>query len=359
MQQFPGFFSDGQTAEQRPVMAVLEPRGLAIRDASNRDLAQWSYGSIELVEEVYAGQPIRLRQGRRDSARLVLRDPAALDALRQVAPRLRGNDLRGARPLVRVATWLTATVAVLVGLFYGLPFMARPVAALVPVSWEESIGERIVRQVRLLFGGPGGLKACTDPAGVAALERLTQRLAAQVDSPYTFRVQVLNSSVVNALAAPGGYIVFFNGLIEKAESAEEVAGVLGHEMGHVIHRHGMQGLVRQQSLKLLIGAVADSTAADIGSTLAALKYGRDAEREADETGVAILNKADIRAAGLAGFFRRLAGKDAKEPGFDRYVSTHPPSIERVREIESRGQGKGDAMSAADWQALKRICARTE
>jgi predicted Zn-dependent protease len=359
MQRFPGFYSDGATAEQRAVEAVLEPHGLAIRDAAHREIARWSYATIELVEEVYAGQPIRLRNGRRDAARLVLRDPAALDALRRMAPRLGGSDLRGARPLVRVATWLTATIAVLVGLFYGLPYMARPVAALIPVSWEESVGEKVIRQVKLLFGGRAGLKTCTDPDGVAALDRLTRRLARQVDSPYTFRVQVMDSAVVNALAAPGGYIVFFKGLIEKADSAEEVAGVLGHEMGHVIHRHGMQGLVRQQSLKLLLGAVADSTLADIGSILVTLKYGRDAEAEADATGVAILNKADIRAAGLAGFFRRLAGKDPQEPGFDRYIGSHPPSIERARDIESRAQGKGDAMSAADWQALKRICARTE
>ena len=359
MRQFPGFFSDGRTAEQRAVTATLDARGIAIRDSAGRDIAQWPYAAVELVEEVYAGQPVRLRLGRKDPARLVLRDPAALDALRPLAPRLGGSDLRGARPLLRVSAWLVATVAVLVGIFYGLPYLARPVSALVPVSWEEAVGEKLVRQVRVLFGGRGGLKVCADPEGVAALQRLTDRLSRQVEHPYTFRVMVMESSVVNALAAPGGYIVFFKGLIDKAESAEEVAGVLGHEMGHVIHRHGMQSLIRQQSLKLLIGAVADSTAADIGSMLATLKYGRDAESEADETGVAILNKADIRAAGLAGFFRRLAGKNAGEPGLERYVSTHPPSVERADRIDAGAKGRGDAMSAADWQALRRICAKTE
>jgi hypothetical protein len=95
---------------------------------------------------------------------------------------------------------------------------------------------------------------------------------------------------------------------------------------------------------------------DIGSQLAVLSYGRAAEREADSVGVDMLNRADIRGAGLVGFFRRIGketGDDGK--GITRYLGTHPPTGERAADIEGRAIGRGDAMSAAEWQALRTRC----
>jgi beta-barrel assembly-enhancing protease len=98
------------------------------------------------------------------------------------------------------------------------------------------------------------------------------------------------------------------------------------------------------------------TAADIGSQLAVLSYGRAAEREADRVGVDMLNKADIRGAGLVAFFQRV-GKDTggDSGGILRYLGTHPPTGERASDIEARAIGKGPAMSPAEWQALRTIC----
>ncbi|MGH7003279.1 MAG: M48 family metallopeptidase [Alphaproteobacteria bacterium] len=355
MDHYSGTFADGVSAERRPVRIVLGSGGLAIFDAAGRQLALWPYRGLRLVEEVYRDQPVRLRCAGAGDGRLSVRDQGILDALRAQSGALRGGDRRGMRMLPRALAWTGATAAALVGVYFALPLLAEPVAALVPRAWEERLGQAVMRQVGALFGTGGRMSECRAAAGSAALDRLVQRLAATVDTEYTFRVQVVDNSIVNALAAPGGYIVIFRGLIEKAESPEELAGVLGHEMGHVIERHGTEALIRAQGMKLIFGTMADGGAVEYGSLILTFSYGRAAEREADRIGISMLNRADIRGVGLAGFFRR-AGKDGDPGGVMKYLSTHPPTGERASDIESRATGRGDAMTPEEWRALRTICA---
>jgi predicted Zn-dependent protease len=356
MSEFAGFFSDGKTAEQRRVRIALGMSGLSIRDERGGAIADWPYPMLRLIEEVYAGQPVRLRSTMAGDARLIVREGRFLDALGQHARHLRTHNMRRSRALPRALIWSTATVGTLVGIYFGLPLAAEPVASIVPLSWEERLGEAVRSQAMTMFAGTA--KACTAPEGRRALERLAGRLSGAVPSRYTFRIEVVDHGLVNAFAAPGGYIVIFRGLIDKAESAEEVAGVLGHEMGHVIERHGTEAMIREIGTQILLSAmIGDASGlASVASQVASLSYSRANEREADRIGVAMLNTLDIRAAGLAGFFRRL-GKD--ETGTDRrvmrYFSTHPLSDERARSIESSASGRGQAMSAAEWQALRSIC----
>jgi beta-barrel assembly-enhancing protease len=358
MDTYSGFFADGVSAERRPVRIVLGSAGLTIFDAAGRQLALWPYRGLRLVEEVYRDQPVRLRCAGAGDGRLSVRDQGILDALRAHAGALRGGDRRGHRMLPRALVWTGATVAALIGVYFALPLLAEPVASLVPRAWEERLGQAVIRQVGALFGTGGRLSECRAPAGRAALDRLVGRLTGTIETNYTFRVQVVDSSIVNALAAPGGYVVIFRGLIDKAESAEEVAGVLGHEMGHVIERHGTEALIRAQGMKLIFGTMAEGGALEYGSLLLNFSYGRAAEREADRIGVAMLNQADIRAAGLSAFFRR-AGKDGDPGGVMKYLSTHPPTGERAADIETRATGKGDAMTADEWRALRTICTQKD
>jgi predicted Zn-dependent protease len=361
MQDFHGFFSDGHTAEKRPVTVKLGGNALGVLGPKNALIADWPYRELRLVEEVYAGQPVRLRAKSGGDARLVVRDPHFLDALGQYARHLRSANMQRSRALPRALAWGGATIATLVGLYFALPLLSEPVAALMPLAWEERMGQNVRSQVLALLGR--NAKECTSPAGRAAVEKLVQRLAGTVESRYTFRVMVVDSPVVNAFAAPGGYIVVFRGLIDKSASGEEVAGVLAHEMGHVVERHGTSAMIRQFGMNAILSAIlgdasgVGSTTAEIGSQLAVLSYGRAAEREADRVGVSMLNRADIRGTGLVAFFRRI-GKESggSDGGVLRYLGTHPPTGERAADIESRAVGKGDAMSAAEWQSLRTVCA---
>lgn len=354
MESFPGTFSDGVNAERRPARAVVGATGLAILGADGRELARWPYRGLRLAEEVFRDQPVRLRCKGAGEGRLSVRDQAILDALGPHAPQLRGGDMRGRRMLPRALAWTGVTAAALVGLYFAMPLLAEPIAAMVPRAWEERLGQAVIRQVGSLFGTGGRLNECRAPAGRAALDRLVKRLTATVETDYVFRVQVVDTGVVNALAAPGGYVIVFRGLIDKAASAEEVAGVLGHEMGHVIERHGTEALIRAQGMRIIFGAMAEGGGLDYGALLLTFAYGRDAEREADRIGVAMLNRADIRGNGLSGFFRRV-GKDDAGGTVTKYLSTHPPSGERAADIDARAVGKGDAMTADEWRALRAIC----
>lgn len=359
MEEFRGFFSDGHTAEMSPVTVRLGAATLSVRGGRGETLADWSYRDLRLLEEVYAGQPVRLRSKQGGDARLVVRDPRFLDSLSRHSRHLRANNMQRSRALPRALGWGAATIATLVGLYFALPILAEPVAALMPLSWEERMGQNVRSQALALFGRN---KECIAPDGKAAIDTLVRRLAATVETRYSFSVIVVDSSLVNAFAAPAGYIVVFRGLVDKASSAEEVAGVLAHEMGHVIERHGTEAIIRQLGMNAILGAMLGdasgigSTAADIGSQLAVLSYGRAAEREADRVGVEMLNKADIRGAGLVAFFQRV-GKEmgGDDRGVLRYLGTHPPTGERAADIEARAFGRGPAMSAAEWQSLRTIC----
>jgi predicted Zn-dependent protease len=129
--------------------------------------------------------------------------------------------------------------------------------------------------------------------------------------------------------------------------------VLAHEIGHVIHRHSMQALVRHFALSMVITAFSGNDwTGGAAQFLIQNAYSREAEAEADDTGVAILERAGLRADGLAAFFARLQ-KGHDDSGM-RYIGTHPPLADRQAKI-ARNQSGGTVLSPDDWAALKKIC----
>jgi predicted Zn-dependent protease len=153
---------------------------------------------------------------------------------------------------------------------------------------------------------------------------------------YGFRV--LDSEVINAFAVPGGYVYFTRGILAHFNSEADFAGVLGHEIGHITHRHG----VAQQRNAILgqLGIIAGiiivpelarfAETASTGLQLLFLKYSRDAEREADELGVEYSSKVGYDAKQMALFFstleRKSAGTEAAE--LPEFLSTHPNPANR-------------------------------
>ena len=173
---------------------------------------------------------------------------------------------------------------------------------------------------------------------------------------FIFRVRVERNQDVNAFAAPGGLIVVYTGLIAKAGSAEEVAGVLAHEMAHVTRRHSMRQLLYRAGLLPLMGMLlghpdAASLFESFGQ-LSDLKFSRGQEEDADFTGFNTLVAAGISTEGMAAFFERLADMGGTPPSF---LSTHPSSTDRAARIRERTKGL-DAVKTGrlpiDWIAVK-------
>ncbi len=205
---------------------------------------------------------------------------------------------------------------------------------LVPLSVDESIGKASKEQVSL------SAPDCGDEVAQKYVEDLAAPLLQKVkDQPFDFHFRVANTDEVNAFALPGGYVTVNRGLIEAAESGEEVAGVLGHEIQHALLRHGTKRILRQLGgralIALLFGGTDLHAVSDASGSLLSLSYDRDQESEADLLGIQLLVAARMDPQGLASFFARLS-KDSVHP--PELLSTHPDPGNRASLIKQISAG---------------------
>ena len=181
----------------------------------------------------------------------------------------------------------------------------------------------------------------------AFINRLGQAMARESHRPnldWTFRI--VDSEVVNAFAVPGGYVYFTRGIMAHFNNEAEFAGVLGHEIGHVTARHSAAQIRKQQvaQVGMIAGALASSTvrsnfdAVNQGMQLLFLKYGRDAESQSDELGVAYSTDLGYDAAYMAGFFETI-GRIQEQAGVEipQFLSTHPDPANREQRVRRLAQ----------------------
>lgn len=363
MTSYPGHYFDGKTAARRDVAVSAAANGLVVA-ADGKLIGLWRYKTLTLAEEVLPGRPLRFRPEATAAESLLVADHGILAELTALAPGLLPS---AAARLSRGLMWgiggALSLAALAALIFFGVPPAARFLAGLVPPSWEARWGRSIERQVVQFFGltgGEGGARVCVDEAGRTAFEKMLGHIAAQTGAPYDFRLLVIDSKVVNAFALPGGGIVFFHGLLDFAEGPGEVAGVLAHEMGHVVHRHGTEALMKGFALDLAANIVTGgSWSGDIGKALIGSSYSRDAESEADATGLALMAAAGYDGRGIAAFFHRLEEKEGDIPGALALLSSHPLSARRAAVAEATAQPGAPPLSPEEWKALQAICDKTE
>ncbi len=357
-----GSFTPGTTAARWQVRVSLTDSGLELKRDDGSLLALWPYGKLDLVEEIFPHQPIRLKCETDPDARLTLSEHEILEPLLALAPRIAREKSSRRRRWLFLALWSGGVAALAVVIVFVLPLLASQVARLVPMGWEKRIGNQAVEQLVGLFAESGETSSfCAGPTGKKVLDRAVDRLAATVETPYSFNVRVANVSEVNAFAAPGGHIVLFKGLVDEAQSSDEVFGVLAHEMAHVVKRHPTEGIIRALGLSILFDLVAGDvagtgTVASIAGLLVNLSYNREAEAEADRAALVMLRQANIRPDGLVRFFERLDAKYPDPGGALIYFSTHPSSAARAEAAKAAAGQGGPGLSEAQWTALKGICA---
>lgn len=272
---------------------------------------------------------------------LYLKNPDVIRAFRQAAPDHLNAPFEQAAERVRQvrhrhrAMWAAvggSMLALVLGLWFGADLLVEVAVSRIPVEWEQKLGESAYRDFlahqEVMKEGPA----------VTALGEMTQRLTEQIpNNPYKFEVTVVKSDVVNAFALPGGYVVVFTGLMKKAESGEEVAGVMSHELNHVLQRHGLERIVKSLGLMTVMAIVLGDqqglvgTMRQLGVELLTLKFGREQETEADLTGLQLLQRAKIDPSGMIRFFERLSEKDE---GRMEWLSTHPMSTARAERLKA-------------------------
>jgi predicted Zn-dependent protease len=160
-----------------------------------------------------------------------------------------------------------------------------------------------------------------------------------------WRFFIVDSREVNAFAVPGGFIYVNRGLIERSRTLAMLAGVLGHEIGHVIERHSVQQMQKMQQAQLGVGLAcvltrvcenqATGTLIDIAGSAVFAKFSRDDEREADRDGVQFVMRAGIDPRGIPAMFRVLLDeRNRQSSAVDGWFSTHPLEEERIQETEA-------------------------
>lgn len=196
----------------------------------------------------------------------------------------------------------------------------------VPTSVDRTLGEQAVGQM-------GSLPQLSGPEVGAVLGRLDTLL--DLDSAWDYSLRAVDDEVVNAFALPGGPIFLHRGLLRRIETPEALAGLIGHEMGHVQARHGTQGVARAVFWTLLAQlALGDlgglgQILAQHGTTLVENAYSRDQEREADSLGAQRLADAGIDPAGMVSLLEILEEDSHGTPGLYALWSTHPLTAERI------------------------------
>lgn len=173
-------------------------------------------------------------------------------------------------------------------------------------------------------------------------------------------VRVVDLDMANAFAIPGNRVFLLRGLIDEAESPDEVVGVLAHEIGHVIHRHPLAALIRGSGTAILFGLIlgdvfGGSVIAGLGETAISGAYSRDAETEADTWAIEQANASGIDIRPLAQFFLRLDIEQGDIEKALKYFSTHPQSKERAARILEQAAPGRPALTVAEWRALQTMC----
>lgn len=228
-----------------------------------------------------------------------------------------------------LAVLLALPILLLIVFVLSASRIAGWVAGRVPVDQEIALGRAAFDSMR-----PGLTLKDQGPAYEAAqsvVARLTR------DSRFKYDVHIAQDESLNAFALPGGVIVVHTGLIAATTRAEELAGVLAHEVQHVELRHSLRGLIKDMGLRGLwafaTGDLGGSLAGQAALELTSLRFSRTDESEADEHGFDALVAAGIDPAGMPAFFSTLAQKAAGQtPAF---LSTHPASEERDRALRQR------------------------
>jgi hypothetical protein len=349
---------DGRVATRQQASLAAEDGVLLIRTAGG-EVERWPFASVREVAR--EGSRLRLAGPAGGDGRLVVEaaDWAAL--LGDRAASLRGAARRKELKLVGglAAAGLTFAAAV----WFGIPAAAGPLARATPASFEEGIGENFDKQMRPLF------PRCRSAGGRGQehLQTLAVRLAEQTDMPFHVSVQTVDVPIVNAFALPGGKVLITDSLIELAETPEELAGVLAHEIAHVEQRHVMEAVWRAFGAGILLdlvvggGTGAGQQAVLLGGSFTDLRYSREAEVEADARGAALLQAAGYSSRGLAQFFAKLENESSGEEArvLAEFLSTHPDTrrrVERARRLERDGR---PPLTAKQWAEVKAPCIPVE
>lgn len=217
---------------------------------------------------------------------------------------------------------------------------------LVSQSQEKQMGKDAYPKLIKEFGG-----VYNDPRIAEYVEYLGRKLAAVSETPgEQFTFTVLDNPIVNAFATPGGYVYISRGLMALASSEAELAGVIGHELGHVVARHSSQRMSNATVAGVFSGLLGAGQVGQAVGGLYLTSFSRDQELEADRLGVRYISRAGYDPAAMTSFLAkmransrlqaRVAGRDPNKVDQRDIMATHPRTKERVQQAMQLAGARG-------------------
>ena len=267
-------------------------------------------------------------------------DPRAVGAARPPGGGFVASQ-SGKRTALEVGVVVLGIVLLLLGLRGCSGCLANVITDQLPPQADEKLGKVAADSMRAEYGVKGG--AVTDEQRARA-DRIFEELRSALKPGEARiliapRLTVVADPQVNAFALPGGEVFVLTGLLDRTrEDDDMLRGVLAHELGHAVHRHGVRALVRRGvygvGLALVLGGTDDALTTLVAgaSQLDQLGYSRSMEEEADEFGVDLMKRTGHDVEGLARFLGSL--ESAPVPAL---LSTHPDSKERAKTIRERAK----------------------
>jgi predicted Zn-dependent protease len=225
---------------------------------------------------------------------------------------------------------LVLTVLAVWAVYAWLPKLASRAADMITVEYEMQLGESIAQQFD-----------AQETAGDSVDYYLSKFVnGLRLDSRYPIKATVIASDEINAFAVPGGRIFIYAGLLEKMDSYEELVALLGHEVTHVVKRHSLRSLMSSAATGVVISTLLGSNsgftnwAVSQADQLKQLDYSRELETEADNYGLWIMTLNNVDPHGMLRLMKILSRESTEEPGLMKYLSTHPETEARIKNIEA-------------------------
>jgi predicted Zn-dependent protease len=202
----------------------------------------------------------------------------------------------------------------------------------------------------------------SDSMVTEAVDKIYDRLLGGIGlTEYDYRIYVIENNDLNAFASLGGNIVVFTGLLKYADSPEEVAAVLAHEMGHVEKRHVVNKVVKELGVSLVVSILSGGDAGFLNEILqqsVSTVFDRGQESEADEFGLKLLESAEIHPNSMAAIFRKIRDKYASSTYESlEFLSSHPNTNKRIKrslEYKTKDGFKSKELENIDWKAIQKV-----
>jgi len=294
----------------------------------------WDVSKIQLV--TYKEDHLILRYGHKDPFEyLELNQSEDIESLRS---KVAASSLFSQKSNLKSNTSLLGIFSILIGFvlllgfsyFYALPSLNQWAANRTPKEWEIKMGDSAIQQF-----------LANEQEDVNKSNILNQFFdSLNISSIYPIKLYVVNDSIINAFAMPGGHIVVYKGILDRMCSYQELVGLLGHELAHIEKQHSLKTIYQTVSSYLMISLIfGDLTGiaaifVEQANNIKNLSYSRSFELESDQEGLRLMLERNINPQGLLDLFNILKSTHTDNQLQSSFFSTHPLTEERIQIIEA-------------------------